>query len=137
MGQKARKIPREIYATDGFDYGAEYLDHYCWDGPKKHKQFAGTVLGKARNWEALGFFAWLYDLFPSVCLAERPGGQISRYFPGNMPASELLEHLREIDMAENEAIKFLQVLERHGILWVVHRGEEILYLELRPPPETI
>ena len=87
---------------------------------------------EAKEWEASGFVAWLYGYFPRICLAERPGGQITRYFPGVMPGTEFLEHIRKIDMPLSEAARLLGILERQGILWVVHRGTEILYVELRP-----
>ncbi|MDJ0945630.1 MAG: hypothetical protein QNJ30_19355 [Kiloniellales bacterium] len=135
MAQRSRTVQREIYATDGFEYSPEYLEHFSWHQPEMGHQFVGKTLGKAKEWEALGFFSWLYEHFPRICLAERPGGQISPHFPGNMPGSKLLQHLREINVPESEAIRHLQVLEAHGILWMINKGDEILYLELCPPPK--
>lgn len=137
MGQRPRKVQREIYVTDGFDYGPEYLDHFSWHQPEMGHQFAGKILSREKQWEALGFFSWLYELFPRICLAERPGGQISPYFPGNMPGEKLLKHLQEINMSDIEAIRLLRVLEDHGILWMINRGDEILCLELCPPPQGL
>jgi hypothetical protein len=131
MAIAKRRDDRDAIGSDGFDYPADYLDQFGWYGLQH--PFAADILAKEKNWETLGFFTWLYGLFPETCLESRKdGGQESRYFPGNMRGDQFRHHLNEIGMPLDDAIAHLRVLESYGILWIVHRGEEVLYLELRP-----
>lgn len=123
----------DTIGSDGFEYSPEYLGQFGWYGLQH--PFAVAVLAKEQRWETLGFFTWLYERFPETCLVSRKSGsQESRYFPGNMKGDQFRRHLSEVGMPLGDAIAHLRVLESYGILWIVHRGEDVLHLELRPSP---
>ncbi|WP_193366908.1 hypothetical protein [Pelagibius marinus] len=133
--QTLRENHDDAVGHDGYDYSSEYLEEFQHRPPGPHHPFVSQVLGKFHKWDALGFFYWLYDLFPATCLESRQdGGQLSGWFTGNMPGRKFLEHVQEINLPMEEALRHLQVLEHYGILSVVRKGDEILLLELRSSP---
>lgn len=114
-------------SLDGHKYSAKYLAAFnqaFGAYPFKVSQFCGD------DWEAMGLFHYLLEDWPKTCLEEPPGSQVSAWFPGIFAQNELRAKLN--DKAQR-AIPVLQRLENYGVLWLVRKGGEIEYLELRMP----
>lgn len=126
---------KDAEAFDGQVYSQEYVDYFLSYDSTAVCPDAVEILGAAGEWEAAGFLTWLMLKSPRTCLVKPGGGsQLSRWFPAHIPGGHLGELLEEVSVPWEEAARLLAILERHGLIWLVQKGSEVVALEFRPPP---